>query len=93
MVAKKPIEQDAIEERYAERSAALYDPDSVFRDHVAELQALRAVADAATIAEPQAAPLFARGERTRAVKSMTPEMIKRIADRAELAAKKRGGGS
>lgn len=74
------------------RDAALWDPDSVFHDLAAEttagraLQALTAKENMPAEAEPDKPPgLYARSERKR-TGAMTPEMIKRIADRTEKAA-------
>lgn len=78
----------------AARDAALYDPDSVFHDHAAQttagraLEALTAVKPEPVAPEPaEGQKLYGRGERRRAG-ALTPEMIKRIADRAEQAAAK-----
>lgn len=83
----------------AAREAALYDPDTVFHDHTSHTTADRAVAAvSATHEEPSPEPepepdpavnLYARKERKRAG-ALTPDMIKRIADRAERAARKKG---
>ena len=87
---KKKREEEA-------REAALWDPDSVFHDLPAETTASRA-AKALTATENQTAKqgeaddpdkpasLYARSERRRPT-GLTREMIKRIADRAEQAAK------
>ena len=79
-VAEKPV---------AEREAALYDPDSVFRDHAAEAAARKR--DGAAPAEPESggAELYARSEKRRAGAGLTKEMIKRIADRAEQSREKK----
>jgi hypothetical protein len=76
----------------AEREAALYDPDSRFRDHAAEIAAARSQAQTPR-SETQptgGGGIFAKGERRRAGAPMTAEMIKRIADRAEEAARRKG---
>ena len=77
----------------AEREAALYDPDSRFRDHATELAAARPDAPAPADAPdaPAASSIYAKGERRRAGVGLTREMIRRIADRAEEAAAKRRG--
>ena len=75
------------------REAALYDPDSVFHDFAAQTTADRAVqaltATEAEAGDPEAdkaANLYAPTEKKRPG-ALTKEMIKRIADRAEQAAK------
>ena len=76
----------------ADRVAALYDPDTVYRAGVAETPVEQPPAppqpeDSAT------SPLYAKRERRRAPQAMTPEMIRRIADRTEMnAARRRAGG-
>lgn len=85
-------DKDEEKERLA-RDAALYDPDSVFHDFATETTAGRIV-EAVTATEIEtAAPepdtsasLYARSEKKR-TGGLTKEMIKRMADRAEQAAK------
>ena len=75
------------------REAALYDPDSVFHDFSAQtttgriVEALSATEDETAAPEPDtSASLYARSEKKRPG-GLTKEMIKRMADRAEQAAK------
>ncbi len=99
---KKQSTAGTPDKTYAERAAALYDPDSVFRDREAQGEAATqadAAASAAQQAEERpaqtdgggAAPIHARGERQRGGRAMTREMIRRIADRAEQAARAKRG--
>ena len=89
MTAGKPGEDD----KETVREAALYDPDSVFRDYPLESTAAR-VFQSLIAPPPASAPepaaggetLYAPGEKKRAGGALTKEMIKRIADRAEQAA-------
>ena len=77
----------------ADRVAALYDPDTVYRAGVAETPAEHLPAPAPQPEDSATSPLYAKRERRRAPQAMTPEMIRRIADRTEMnAAKRRGGG-
>jgi hypothetical protein len=89
--AGKPVKET--DKLIAEREAALYDPDSRFRDHAAEVAASRAHAPdvaAADQAEADMGPsIYAKGERRRAGAGLTKEMIKRMADRAEETSAKR----
>ena len=76
------------------RDAALFDPDSVFRDYPAESIAARALA---ALTSPAPEPpgdgesLYARNEKKRAAPGLSKEMIKRIADRTEQAAAAKRG--
>ena len=95
MTAKKP-QADRL---YAEREAALYDPDSLHRffgleetQGKPEQQAVSAAAElesAKPAPTPEEPALYAKAERRRAGAALTPEAIKRMADRAEQAGKKR----
>lgn len=77
------------------REAALFDPDSVFHDFTSHSTTGRAVealtASGSEPAEPEPEPeksasLYARSEKKRSG-ALTKEMIQRMADRAEQAAK------
>ncbi len=91
----KPEYEDGKE---AVREAALYDPDSVFRDYPQDSTAARvfqSLIAPVPASEQTPAPagnesLYARSEKKRAAGVLTKEMIKRIADRAEQAAEKKG---
>ncbi len=92
MIAK-PSGKEHAERPSPVREAALYDPDSVFRDHPAiaapapaEPRSTAPTGDGAAMQENS--PLYARGEKRRASGGMTKETIKRIADRAEQAGQK-----
>ena len=93
LTASKPG-KDRDDRLIAEREAALYDPDSRFRDHAAEVAAARAPAREAQeeAAGSSAGPsIYAKGEKRRAAAGLTREMIKRMADRAEETSAKRRG--
>ena len=92
MAASKPG-KDKAERLIAEREAALYDPDSRFRDHAAEVAAARVPAPAALdeAAASSGPSIYAKGEKRRAAAGLTREMIKRMADRAEETSAKRRG--
>jgi hypothetical protein len=79
----------------AAREAALWDPDSVFHDYATETTSGRAIQALTASDEVPEAPepdkpegLYARKEARR-TGALTKEMIKRMADRAEQAARKK----
>ncbi len=82
------------DEKETVREAALYDPDSVFRDYPLESTAARVfqslIAPVPVSDQPSGSAggeaLYAKSEKKRAAGALTKEMIKRIADRAEQAA-------
>ncbi len=93
VVAGKDKDKDREE---TAREAALWDPDSVFHDYAAEttsgraIQALTATEEETAASEPDKPEgLYARKEARR-TGALTKEMIKRMADRAEQAARKKG---
>ncbi len=89
----KPTEKDVSPERWeADRVAALYDPDTVYRAGVAETPREIPPAPGADLPDQGASPLYARRERRRAVPAMTRDMIRRIADRVEQDAERRRAG-
>ncbi|MGE3246707.1 MAG: hypothetical protein AB7F96_19070 [Beijerinckiaceae bacterium] len=77
------------------RDAALYDPDSVYHDQTTAGRALSSLAAKEPAEKPEepspeeTPSPYARAERRR-TGALTPEMIKRIADRAEKAAGRKG---
>lgn len=75
------------------REAALCDPSSVFRDFPVDSTAVRALQSmmSPAPAPAEAEALYSRGEKKRAGGGLTKDMIKRIADRAEQAAKAKRG--
>ena len=92
MSAQSTGKEPSGEKWEADRVAALYDPDTVYRAGVAETPVEQSPAPAPVDDGPAASPLYARRERRRAPPAMTPEMIKRIADRTEMNARLRREG-